>query len=727
MKLIHIFKSLVLFSALGNRLNAQPPKAPSQPVTETFFGKEVTDRFRNLENLSDSTVMNWYKAQATYTDDQLNKLPLRGAIYNELKNLDDKIKFQIPIRPGLFPNYRGDKIFYVKIFAVEQVGKLYYRQSDGNDVLIFDPNKNNTSPLPNSISGFTVNDEGSKAGVIVVAAGNEVGRLFILDTRTKEVIDSIERVWFLPDWQSNDVIIYTQAPFSDVHNKGFLSNWIAKKHMVGNDASIDSVLVSHSNNPDMVPDSALFPEVSLPHKNARYVICDVEATRQFNNAYLSSLDQSGSSSLNWYPFIKMEDQIRRYVLQGDKAFGLSVKDNKKGKILLTSAANPDWKNAKVIAEGEKGSISGLNPFVITKNYLYYVESYGVERKLYRVNLDGSQKQEIKLPVTGMIVPFSESSIESNVKIFVISYIQPTIIYDFDEAKKTIIKPGLWLTPKVGGLDNVEVEETYVPSYDGTKVPLTIIKPKGIRKDGSHKVIVYGYGNYGMVEPPLFDPTLSVMGGHDVIKAIAHVRGGGEFGEPWRLGGYKSTKPNTWKDAIACAEYMIKEGYGQPSKMGIMGISAGGILAGRAMTERPDLFAVALPEVGVLNTLRFEFTPNGPNHISEFGTITNEDDFRNLYEMDSYVHIKDGVKYPATLVTGGLNDPRVILWQPGKFAARLQQASASGKPVWFRIDMHGGHGNMASTKDQRLKLTADELAFFLSQTDGEQKSKRRKAF
>jgi prolyl oligopeptidase len=378
--------------------------------------------------------------------------------------------------------------------------------------------------LPNSISGFTVNDEGSKAIVIVVAAGNEVGRLFIVDTRTKEVIDSIERVWFLPNWQGNEEFFYTQAPLSDVHNKGFLSNWVAKKHVVGNDASTDVVLVSHQNNPDIVPDSALFPEVSLPHTNSLYLACDVAAARQFNDAYLSSFDPSAGSKPRWYPFIRKEDQIQRYILQGDKAFGLCVKDNKQGRILLTSAASPNWKNASVIAEGEKGSISGLIPFVVTKNYVYYIESDGVERKLYRIKLDGSNKEEIKLPVTGMVVPFSVSSVESNLKIFVISHTGPTIIYDFDEAKKSIILPGLWLTSKVEGVNNLEVEETYAPSYDGTKIPLTIIKPKGIKKDGSHKMIVYGYGNYGIVEPAIFDPALSVMGRYDIIYAIAHVGG-----------------------------------------------------------------------------------------------------------------------------------------------------------------------------------------------------------
>jgi prolyl oligopeptidase len=157
------------------------------------------------------------------------------------------------------------------------------------------------------------------------------------------------------------------------------------------------------------------------------------------------------------------------------------------------------------------------------------------------------------------------------------------------------------------------------------------------------------------------------------------------------------------------------------------MSAGGILAGRAMTERPDLFAVAIPQVGVLNTLRFEFTPNGPNHIPEFGTITNESDFENLYTMDSYAHIENGVKYPATLVTAGLNDPRVIMWQPGKFAARLQQATASGKPVLLRIDMQGGHSGFSKAKDQVLQEQADILAFVLWQTNSGQNVKPKKAF
>jgi prolyl oligopeptidase len=391
-----------------------------------------------------------------------------------------------------------------------------------------------------------------------------------------------------------------------------------------------------------------------------------------------------------------------------------VKTNKKGRIVITSAEHPDWDHAKIIAEAIKGVITSVNSFTLTKDYLYYVETYGVEKTLYRVRLSDLRKEEISLPVSGNVFPISLSPIESKIKIFELSWIHPSVIYDFDETKKMIKMPGFWFTSNVTAFESLEVEIAYATSHDGTKIPITIIQPKGLKKNGSHRVILSGYGSYGTTLPPLFDPSISVFSRHDVITAFAHVRGGGEFGEEWRLGGFKSTKQNTWKDAIACAEWLIKEGYTQPSKLAIMGKSAGGIFVGRAITERPDLFAVAIAQVGVLNTLRFESTPVGSAQIGEFGTIKNQEDFNNLYKMDSYMNIKDGVKYPATLVTGSMNDPRVIIWQPGKFAARLQEASISGKPVWFRVDMHGGHG-IAETRDQELKLTADILAFILSQT------------
>ncbi|HET6766544.1 MAG TPA: prolyl oligopeptidase family serine peptidase [Chitinophagaceae bacterium] len=701
----------VLVSELN--LYAQPPKAPSVPATENFFGIEIIDRYRNLENLSDTAVMNWYKAQAAYAEAQLSKLPFRETIYKELKELDRKFSYKIIAGPNLLPAYIGNVIYYVKTMAGEQTGKLYCRPEKGDDILIFDPNKNNNTGKLNLISGFKVNEAGSRIAVVIAQQGNEVGRLFIIDRQQSKIIDSVERVWDPPSWIDNQSFFYSQFPTVDVTSKGFLSNVEAKKHVTGKDVSSDILILSHKKNFDLVPDSADFPFITMPYENSQYILAHIAGSEQFNDVYLARISK-GTSELKWYPFIKKEDQIIFYEIQGNKAFGLSVKDNKKGRILSTSAANPDWSKSRIIADATQGIISRLFPPAVTKDNLYYVESSGLEQNLYRIRLDDFRKEEIKLPMAETVVPVSSSPVKSVVKIFVTSRIHPSVIYDFDEKKNSVIEPGLGLTPKVKGLDNIETALVYVPSHDGVKVPLTIIKPKGIKTDGNHPLILYGYGNYGFVEPAVFDPTLSILANHGIIKAIAHVRGGGELGEEWRLGGFKSTKPNTWKDAIACAEWLVKEGYTQPSKMAVMGASAGGILAGRAMTDRPDLFAVAIPQVGVMNTLRFEFTPNGPNHIPEFGTVKDKNDFNNLFEMDSYIHIRDGVKYPATLVTAGLNDPRVILWQPGKFVARLQEANTSGKPVWFRIDLEGGHGFILS-KDQDMRTKADIIAFILSQT------------
>ncbi|HEX3166022.1 MAG TPA: prolyl oligopeptidase family serine peptidase [Chitinophagaceae bacterium] len=715
MKTLH-FLGLILLESMLINLQAQSPKAPSRPATESFFGKNITDPFRNLEDLNDSSVMNWYKAQAAFTDAQLAKLPMRETILNELKELNSKLAYEIKLAPYVLPVFRGDKMFYIKTLANEQSGKLYYRQVEtGGEILIFDPDQNNSTDISNVIAGFSVSDDGSKISVVVIRQGNEVGRLLIIDWKEKKQIESIERVKEPAAWLDEETFVYTQYHSSDVLNNRYRLNREAKKHVIGTPVNNDQIILSHENNPDIVPDSLKYPLVYLPHHNAKYLIGHVRSVDPFNDVYLSKILTTNSYS--WYSLIKKQDQIAQFALQDTKVFGLSTKNNKNGKILMTSAEHPDWDHAKVIAEPSRGVINQSNPpFMLTKDYLYYVETYGVEKKIYRVKLSDLKKEEVKLPVTGNVFPVSLSPLESHLKMYELSWIHPPVIYDFDETKKSIRMPGFWLTSNVAGSDNMEVEIAYAVSHDSIKIPLTIIKPKGLKKDGSHRVILSGYGSYGTVMLPIFDPSVCVFANHDVITVIAHVRGGGEFGEQWRLGGFKSTKQNTWKDAIACAEYLIREGYTNPSKLAIMGKSAGGILAGRVMTERPDLFAVAIPQVGILNMLRFEFTPVGSAQIGEFGTIKKEEDFINLYNMDSYMHINDGTSYPATLVTGSLNDPRVIVWQPGKFAARLQAASSSGKPVWFRIDMHGGHG-LAETKDQELKQTADILAFLLWQTPG----------
>ena len=220
-------------------------------------------------------------------------------------------------------------------------------------------------------------------------------------------------------------------------------------------------------------------------------------------------------------------------------------------------------------------------------------------------------------------------------------------------------------------------------------------------------LINSYGSYGISNNPYFSPTYLLWVQQGGVVAIAHVRGGGEKGEEWRLGGYKETKPNTWRDLIDCTEYLIKEKYTSQEKVAIWGASAGGITVGRAMTERPDLFKVVIAEVGVMNPLRDEITPNG--QPKEFGTVNDPKEFKSLLDMDAYQHIKKGEKYPATFITGGINDQRVIVWEPVKYAAKLLFNDASSNPQLLKIDFEGGHGNNVAV-DQRYTNIDDIFTF-----------------
>jgi prolyl oligopeptidase len=256
-------------------------------------------------------------------------------------------------------------------------------------------------------------------------------------------------------------------------------------------------------------------------------------------------------------------------------------------------------------------------------------------------------------------------------------------------------------------------EVKARAKDGTLVPLSIVHRKGLKLDGSNPTILYGYGAYGISQTPFYRPTFLPWFNRGGVLAVAHVRGGGEYGEDWHKAGYKATKPNTWNDAIACAEWLIEHKYTSPATIAIMGGSAGGIFVGRSITERPDLFGAAVDEVPVSDLLRFESTANGAPNVPEFGTTKDEALFKALLEMSPVHHLKDGVKYPAVLLTTGINDPRVDAWEAGKMAARLQAASTSGKPILLRIDYDAGHG-FGSTKKSQYEERADTLAFLFWQ-------------
>jgi prolyl oligopeptidase len=355
--------------------------------------------------------------------------------------------------------------------------------------------------------------------------------------------------------------------------------------------------------------------------------------------------------------------------------------------------------------------------VRSKDYLFISYSDGINGGAKQYNLHSGNLASIKLPLEGcglggnVLVSYGIKCNDGFIQLT--SWKQPRTIYDYNADNQQTALSAFDVKANYPGMDDVKVVETEVPGHDGAMIPLSIVYNKNVKLDGSTNCLLTGYGAYGISLTPSFSTMLLALINKGVIYAVAHVRGGGEKGEAWYKAGYKTTKPNTWKDLISCAEYLIKNKYTSAAKITGMGTSAGGITIGRAVTTRPDLFGAAIDNVGCSNALRLENGPNGPINIPEFGTVKDSVESRALFEMDALHHVKEGVKYPAVMCVCGWHDPRVIAWQPAKFAAALQYASVSGKPVLLDVNYDDGH--FTEDKAVTFKNFANMFAFGLWQT------------
>jgi prolyl oligopeptidase len=348
-----------------------------------------------------------------------------------------------------------------------------------------------------------------------------------------------------------------------------------------------------------------------------------------------------------------------------------------------------------------------------KDGLYIEGQQGGISHLLRIPNGQNAAVPVTLPFAGAIEGFYTAVDMDGALMRLAGWTEAPQWYSYDPATDKLTNTGIEpLNPTdFSNITSVEVNAT---AADGTQVPLSIIYRKDLAMNGQNPCLMEGYGAYGISLDPNFDATRLALLEKGIIIAYAHVRGGGENGEDWHLAGQKLTKQNTIGDFIACAEYLIKQGYTSPSKLAGRGTSAGGITISGALTQRPDLFVLAICNVGVMDTLRMEAGPNGAVNTPEFGSVKDADGFKALYAMDGYQHVKDGTAYPAVLLITGANDPRVDPWELFKMTARLQAATTSKNPILLRIDYDAGHG-MGSSKAQRDLITADQAVLLLSLT------------
>ncbi|MFD1143747.1 prolyl oligopeptidase family serine peptidase [Larkinella insperata] len=712
-------KSLVLVSVLVSLVTVtlaqaplspvgkQLPATPKRAVSDTYFGKTVTDNYRWLEDMNSEETKAWFKAQGDYTNALLNQIPGRDKLIEQFIEYDKLLA----VRYGEIKK-RGNRYFYRKTLPSEKAGKLYMREGKNSpEKLLFDPlvyDKSKTFLM----TAFTPSSDGKQIVIGLQEGGAELSTLRTLDVATRSFKpESISAVFggtvvWNPD---NSGYLYTPQNSTDVKDpKGNLDTK-ARLHQLGADPQTDPVLLSREKYATMGIRPDQYPILYYSDDNTQlYGILASVDNRV--DAFMTSPDEVTKTTMAWKRLIAPTDSIYSFAKLGPKLYLQSVKGAPGGQILVTDADNPNPSTATVLLPESKRNITHM---VSTRDFLFVTLSDGINETIRQYDARNGQWADVPIPFTGSmgIEPY-DAPRSNEVLAYVNSWNNPGTLYDYNPETRTLVVSTYHVPMNYPGVADLVVEELEIPSHDGTLVPLSLVYNKKIKKDGKNVCFMTGYGAYGISATPYFSRRNLALLNRGVILAETHPRGGSEKGQNWYKAGYKTSKANTWKDFIASGEYLINHGYTSAGKLIGEGTSAGGILIGRAITERPDLFAAAISNVSCSNALRMENSPNGPVNATEFGTVKDSTECMALYEMDAMQHVQDGVKYPAVISVAGMNDPRVIAWQPGKFAAALQNASTSGKPVLLLVNYDNGH--FTEDKTVMFRNFANQYAFALWQ-------------
>lgn len=709
----------------GRETVERPPVAIVRPVVDDYFGTKVTDPYRYMESLNDPEVKAWMKAQNDYTRRVLADIPGRAQLLARIEEIDKSV----PARIGGIVRLATGRYFYLKTLNTESVAKLYMRDGiSGKEVLVVDPQRFSGKRTPSAINYFLPSNDGRYLAYGVSTGGSEKALLRVRDTKTaRDTGETIDRVTFgdiigwLPDSHS---FVYNRLNKlgRDAREDEIETKSRAYLHVIGTNPERDKAVFGYGMspavkvNPEDTSFVATFPDEEFAFGTVQ------NGSQNEISVYVTPLESLGKPDMSWRKVCEYDDAVTAMAVHGDDLWLLTHKDASRFQLIRTHLSNPDLSHAQVVVPTSEAVLTNL---AAARDALYIQERDGAVDRLLRIGYEvGAKLERVALPFEGSIAIHPSDVRLPGVLFEMSAWTKASRFYEYDPKTKSVVDTKLRPPARFDDPENIESVELKVKAHDETLVPLSIIHGRDVKLDGSNPVLLNGYGAYGSSLDANFDPISLAWLERGGVLAFAHVRGGGEYGADWHTAGQKSTKPNTWRDFIACAEYLVEKKYTSPARLAGEGESAGGILIGRAITERPDLFGAALIEVGFVDALRGEQEQDGPGDIPEWGTVKDKEGFKGLYEMSPYAHVKDGTAYPAVMLLEGSNDPRVAPWESAKMTARLQAATTSGKPILLRLDYDAGHG-IGSTKTQVEQELADEWSFLLWQfgDPGFQKSAR----
>ena len=674
---------------------AYPPTRRTDQV-DTIHGVQVADPYRWLEDAKQEDVQKWVADQDAFARSYLAKLPGRDALAARFKEL-------FYIESAGTPAHFGSRWFYPRRDAGREKAIIYWREGKtGPEKVLLDPNAWSTDGS-SSLGRWTISWDGKKVGYTVKANNSDEATLYVMEVATgkKSEIDTIEGAKYAsPSWTpSGDGFYYTWIPpkgtVPDSDRSGYGE---VRFHKLGTLPAKDKIV--HEKTGD--PKTFLEGWVS---KDGRWLMNSLE--HGWTRTDVQYMDLHAAKPV-WKDLVTGQDA--RYDVDVDRGhFFVTTNEGaphyRVFKVDPSKPARADWK--EIVPERADATLEGTSVVghALALKYLKDVVTYPEIH-----DEDGKLLRKVELPAIGSIGGFSGNADDDTVYFSFQSFTYPTEI--FEESVKTG-KRSTWYTLKVPvDPSKYVVEQVFATSKDGTKVPFFVVHAKDLAKNGASPTILTGYGGFQSAQTPYFSSSIYPWLEHGGVWAVANLRGGSEYGEDWHRHGMRHEKQHVFDDFAAVGEELVKQGFTRPSKLGALGASNGGLLVGAAITQRPDLFRVALCGVPLLDMVRYHQFGSGKTWIEEYGSAEDPEDFKALYAYSPYHHVTHGTKYPSTLVLSADSDDRVDPLHARKFAAELQWAS-SGGPVLLRVEKHSGHGG-ADLQRALVERLADEYAFALDQ-------------
>ncbi|MEJ8591051.1 S9 family peptidase [Riemerella anatipestifer] len=665
------------------------PETKKVNHTDTYFGTQVQDPYRWLEDDRAEDTKDWVKRQVAFTQNYLDQISFRDEIKAQLKDMWNYEKISAPFK-------EGDYTYFYKNDGLQAQSVLYRKDKNGNTEVFLDPNQFSKDGTT-SLAGISFNKKGNLVAYKISEGGSDWNKIIILDAITKKQIDEtlVDVKFSGISWLGDEGFFYSSydkpdgsvlSAKTDMHKVYF--------HKLGTKQSQDQLIIGGEN----FKRRYIGAEVS---EDQRYLILSAANATSGNELYIKDL----KNNTDFVPIQQGYDYNTNVLdTKGDYIYALTDKGAPNMRLVKFDIKKPSVLT-DVIPETENVLRVSTGGGYIFANYMKDAVTL-----VQQMDYNGKKVRDITLPGKGTAGGFSGKDSEKELYYAFTSYITPNTIYKFNVetgASSVYQKPKVKFNP-----DDFVSEQVFYTSKDGTKVPMTINYKKGIKLDGKNPTILYSYGGFNISLTPSFSVVNAVWMENGGIYAVPNIRGGGEYGKKWHDAGTKMQKKNVFNDFIAAGEYLQSKGYTSPEFMALSGRSNGGLLVGATMTMRPDLAKVAFPGVGVLDMLRYHTFTAGAGWAYDYGTAQDSKEMFEYLKSYSPVHnVKKGVCYPSTMIITSDHDDRVVPAHSFKFGAELQEKQTCSNPALVRIEMNAGHGAGRST-DQVIGENADLMSFAL---------------